>query len=121
MAMRTLDRDGSGEIEYSEFHEWWRKGAARWAQLELNEEELQRLTQAINYYNHFDTDRSGAISRDEFTALHQDLTRNGFTTKSIEECLADLDPSGDGLVSFNEYLDYLERIGSLRVKVMPDA
>jgi calcium-binding protein CML len=121
MAMRTLDRSGNGQIEYDEFIAWWRKGAARWAQLEFNQEELARLTQAINYFNHFDADRSGTISADEFGALHADLTRNGFTTQTKEECLAELDRSGDNLISFNEYLDYLERIGSLRVKVMPDA
>ncbi len=120
MAMRTLDKSGDGKISYDEFHGWWSKGASRWAQLTLSQDELARLTTAVNYYNHFDTDRSGAISRDEFTALHADLLKSGLTSKGVDECLAELDPSGDGLVSFNEYMDYLERIGSLRIKVLPD-
>ena len=120
MAMRTLDKSGDGKIQYDEFHAWWSKGAARWAKLTLSDEELARLTSAVNYYNHFDTDRSGAISADEFTHLHADLVKNNYTTLPVDECLTELDPSGDGLVSFNEYLDYLERTGALRIRVLPE-
>ena len=74
--------------------------------------------QCIAYFDHFDQDESGTICDDEFKHLHADLVRNGYTTKPVDECLADLDHTGDGQISFNEYCDWLERIGALKVKVM---
>ena len=120
MAMRVLDTNGDGRVSYEEFFAWWSKGAARWAQLALSEQELARLHSAIAHFNHFDADRSGAISTDEFPALHADLVRNGYTTKPLDECLKDLDPSGDCLISFNEYLDYLESAGSFKIRQGPE-
>lgn len=143
MAVRSLDKNGDGTIQYEEFIGWWRQGETRWSQLELSPEEMAKLSQAIVYFNFFDADSSGAISVAEFSSLHAgnnasgsceprtrtpekphrpteraDLTKNAFTTKSLEESLADLDASGDGQVSFNEYVDWLERVGALKVKVM---
>lgn len=145
MAVRKLDKSGDGRIQYDEFKTWWANGESRWQQLELSPEEMAAATQAIAYFDHFDQDKSGAIASDEFVYLHADLVKNGYTTKTVEECLADLDSSGDSLISFNEvrsarrltsgatasfsftafalvvrwqYCDWLERIGALKVKVM---
>eukprot|EP00735_Rhodelphis_limneticus_P006566 TRINITY_DN18987_c0_g1::TRINITY_DN18987_c0_g1_i1::g.21614::m.21614 TRINITY_DN18987_c0_g1::TRINITY_DN18987_c0_g1_i1::g.21614 ORF type:complete len:175 (+),score=14.20,sp/Q8RZB5/CML10_ORYSJ/31.33/6e-16,EF-hand_1/PF00036.27/3.3e-07,EF-hand_1/PF00036.27/0.0036,EF-hand_1/PF00036.27/7.1e-05,EF-hand_1/PF00036.27/0.00047,EF-hand_7/PF13499.1/2.1e-07,EF-hand_7/PF13499.1/1.4e-08,EF-hand_7/PF13499.1/4.4e-10,EF-hand_5/PF13202.1/6.6e-06,EF-hand_5/PF13202.1/2.8,EF-hand_5/PF13202.1/2.9e-05,EF-hand_5/PF13202.1/0 len=117
MALRVLDADGSGHVAYSEFLKWWQNGEGRWSKIQLSDEDLQKVEQASAYFRYFDQDASGTISREEFTNLYNDLFRNGLTTKTLDKCLEDLDTNQDGTVGFNEYIDWLARIGSLPVKV----
>jgi len=44
------------------------------------------------------------------------LVSVGLTTKSEESCLADLDQNNDKSIQFNEYVDWLQRIGTLPQK-----
>ena len=69
--------------------------------------------------NHFDADRSGELDKQELKGVHADLKKHGLTNKEFDAFLADLDVSGDGKVGLNEYVDYLIREGTLRVKVLP--
>jgi len=124
LAAQVLDCNGDGTIEYDEFLRWWRQGrqlgrlgSVGWKELgpdSLSDDASARLQQAIRYFEFFDMDESGSLSCDEFSKLHADLTKHGFTNLSLAECLVTLDTSGDGLVAFNEYCDWLETIGSLR-------
>ena len=102
MALRKMDHDGDGKLQFDEFKKWWSAGDSRWQKLELSEEEHAAAQQCIAYFDHFDQDKDGTISDAEFVHLHADLLRNGYTTKAVEECIADLDSSGDGEISFNE-------------------
>jgi len=40
------------------------------------------------------------------------------TNKSEADCLQDLDADNDGKVQFNEYVDWLKRIGTLKQKTL---
>lgn len=141
VAMKVLDANGSGVIEYPEFLKWWRD-SDKWGKLSLDEDQLKIMNQASTYFAYFDKanamskysdsyqDKSGVINRTEFEALHKDLVKHRLTTKSLEDCLADLDSNGywdsnniskltcdrDGKIGFNEYIDWLVRIGSIPVK-----
>jgi len=117
LAVKMIDKDGGGKIEYDEFMKWWRS-EDKWGKLKLSEDQLQKLQTASNYFQYFDKDKSGSIDRKEFTALHADLVKNKFTSKSLDNCLADLDENNDGKVEFNEYIDWLVRLGSIPVKVL---
>eukprot|EP01115_Flamella_aegyptia_P002637 TRINITY_DN136756_c0_g1_i1.p1 TRINITY_DN136756_c0_g1~~TRINITY_DN136756_c0_g1_i1.p1 ORF type:complete len:164 (+),score=63.79 TRINITY_DN136756_c0_g1_i1:45-536(+) len=117
LAMATLDRNGSGRIDYDEYLKWW-STEDRWGKLHLDEQQLQALTQASNYFRYFDKDNSGSLDHEEFKKLHADLVKNKWTTKSVEACLADLDSNNDGHIEFNEYVEWLVRLGSLPIKVI---
>ena len=119
MALRQLDKSGDGRLQYDEFKAWWSQGESRWQKLELSEAEMAAAQQCIAYFDHFDQDRSGSICVDEFQHLHADLLRNNYTTKSLEECIADLDASGDGTVSFNEYWYASPHIEHSRLAALP--
>lgn len=97
LAMKVLDRNGGGRIEYDEFLKWWRT-ENKFGKLQLNDEQLQALKTASEYFQYFDKDRSGSVDREEFKKLHADLVKNKFTTKSLDLCLQDLDSNNDGKV-----------------------
>ena len=79
---------------------------------------MKALTQASNYFRYFDKDGSGVLDKPEFAKLHADLVKNKLTTKTLDQAIADLDTNNDGKVEFNEYIEWLVRIGSIPVKVM---
>lgn len=79
-----------------------------------SEEDVAAYKRAETYFNHWDRDASGTIDRNEFRALHADLVKNGITALSFDDCWNDIDADGDGSLSFNEYVDFLIGVGSLR-------
>mmetsp|Transcript_30101 Transcript_30101/g.33624 ORF Transcript_30101/g.33624 Transcript_30101/m.33624 type:complete len:166 (-) Transcript_30101:68-565(-) len=117
LAIKKLDADGSGSVEYGEFKKWW-SSDDRFGKLQLDEQELETLNTASNYFKFFDKDGTGVLERDEFKNTHKSLVENKLTTLDFESCLKDLDTDNSGSVSFNEYVDWLIKLGSLKVKVM---
>uniref|UniRef100_A0A6B2LN05 EF-hand domain-containing protein n=1 Tax=Arcella intermedia TaxID=1963864 RepID=A0A6B2LN05_9EUKA len=119
VALVRIDTSGDGLISYPEFLKWW-KLEQRFAKLSLSEEESAKLTQSTNYYRYFDKDKSGVLDRDEFTALHADLKRNNLIQRTLEQAIEDLDINHDGRISFNEYVDWLLRMGAIQVTPFTD-
>lgn len=107
--------------------QWW-KTNDRFGKLKLDDKQLESLTRASNYFKFFDKvfffrnlikkDGTGFLGREEFQQLYADLVKNKFTTKSLEACLEDLDSNRDGKIQFNEYIDWLIRLGSIPIKVI---
>jgi hypothetical protein len=77
-------------------------------------EDVAAFQRAETYFKHWDRDGNGWIDRDEFKALHADLVKNGITALSLSDAWANLDADGDGTITFNEYVDFLITVGSLR-------
>jgi len=120
MAVKTLDTDGSGQIDEKEFVDWWKKDN-RWESLQLDEKGLQIRRDAAETFNEVDSGKTGVVSTSDFDKLYNILKTKGLTTKSKDDALADLDTSGDHKIQFSEYIDWLERIGTIKIKVMPIA
>ncbi|TPX56243.1 hypothetical protein SpCBS45565_g08440 [Spizellomyces sp. 'palustris'] len=106
MAIRLLDSDGNGEINYGEFIKWWQQ-EHRFKTLQLSPQELADLTQISTDFQRFDKDQSGCIDVREFRLLYADLVRRGMTKKTLAGTLEELDNNRDGKVSFNEYVDWV--------------
>ncbi|PRP73129.1 calcium-dependent protein kinase 21 [Planoprotostelium fungivorum] len=111
-AIKLIDSDSNGTVEYKEFLEWWRT-ENRFGKMKLTDEQLQLLNLASNYFRHFDTDKSGSLDKKEFIGLHKDLVRLKYTNKPVDKVMEEIDLSRDGKIQFNEYIDWLVRIGSL--------
>lgn len=90
LAMKMLDEDGDGEINYAEFKKWY-KDNDRWGKLKLSPEQQEVMTQACAYFAFFDKDGNGTLDKNEFRDLHADLVKNKLTEHSYEDSLADLD------------------------------
>eukprot|EP00941_MAST-03F_sp_MAST-3F-sp1_P004843 g4843.t1 len=105
VAMKSLDSDGSGELEYDEFMRWWLSDQYVKA-LVVNGTELEERRELIRIYQTFDKDGSGLIDEDEFRDMFKELKESGQMNKSMtmKNALLALDPDESGTVSFNEFL-----------------
>lgn len=107
-AVREIDRDGSGAIEYDEFVRWW-SASERFASISKDDDALDCCRFTAQAFRKYDADGDGSISRDEFAALHSELVSKGLTSRSAERTLADVDSSLDGRIQFNELVSWLLR------------
>jgi Ca2+-binding EF-hand superfamily protein len=114
MALKIIDADGSGEIDEKEFASWWNR-SDRFGSIQLSDKELERLVIASEQFQRFDADSSGVLDRDEFAGLHALLIEQNLTTKPLDRCLEDLDSNRDGQISFNEYVEWLNRSGAFKL------
>ncbi|KAJ3270437.1 hypothetical protein HK104_004920 [Borealophlyctis nickersoniae] len=122
VAIATLDTDGDGEISYDEFLDWWVRDDRFW-RLQLSEEQAQAVQRATEYFQHFDRSDKGYVDATEFAYMFADMRRwNGFFRQDItlEEALVELrngreaNVGGEGVISFNDYVNWLIRIGSIK-------
>eukprot|EP01147_Barroeca_monosierra_P001890 gene1890-4984_t len=113
-ALRIIDKDNSGHISYDEFKAWWARKDR--FQVLKDEQETQEdaqqwgewLQATTNHFNFFDKDRNGVISREEFTALYQNLSQH-YKLPSLMETLKQLDSDNDGVVTLDEYVKWLRQ------------
>eukprot|EP01100_Stratorugosa_tubuloviscum_P012364 TRINITY_DN584_c1_g2_i2.p1 TRINITY_DN584_c1_g2~~TRINITY_DN584_c1_g2_i2.p1 ORF type:complete len:348 (-),score=177.31 TRINITY_DN584_c1_g2_i2:97-1140(-) len=116
LALEYLDSDGNGTIEYEEFVVWWKKND-RFVDLELDDARLAIRQTASKIFRRFDSDASGVIDSNEFSAFHQHLTESGLTDRPLNSCFAELDENHDGKVQFNEFIRWLkEKESNLTVR-----
>ena len=83
----ALDLDGSATVDYSEFINWWREYGVR------------------DVFNKYDKDKGGSISSRELGQMLQDMGMHA-TEERQTEVLSELDPNGDGEISFAEFLEW---------------
>merc|ERR1712070_150542 len=108
IALKLLDESGNGLIECKEFKEWWAKKDGRFDAFE-SEEETQWLTKYIGMFERFDKDKSGQISKDEFTELYKALQASGIKgLRAEEEAMRHIDMDRPGAVSLREFLNWLK-------------
>ena len=116
MALKVMDTDGNGTIEYNEFEKWWNT-EDRFAQMKRTPEELEYLQSALAKFVSFDKDGNGTIERAEFDALHAMLVEEHYTAHTTDEDWADMDSTASGHVSFAQYNEWLvERARALEAK-----
>jgi hypothetical protein len=85
----------------------------------VSDEDIAAYDRATTYFKHFDRDHNGVLDRQEFKSLHADLVKNAITTLSYDDAWNDIDADGNGLITFNEYVDFLISVGSLRPPPSP--
>jgi calmodulin/calcium-binding protein CML/plastin-2 len=67
-----------------------------------NEEELDELREAFDYN---DRDGDGRIQLDEFAAMLDEL-ESDMSAKDVEIGFQDIDTNDDGLIDFEEFVDW---------------
>lgn len=92
--MNSIDLDGNGFVDYSEF-----------LTASMNKEKILSIQNLEAAFNAFDKDGSGKISVDEIQAL---FTQKESIKKSVfEQILKQGDKNGDGELSFEEFKDLM--------------
>lgn len=98
-----VDKDGGGEISYDEFILWLRTGKG-FQNIDDNSR-YYKVQKAIELFKKYDKDGNGTIDREEFKKLMTSL--NACDESQTDSALQALDTSGDGKISFPEFLAWL--------------
>lgn len=107
IAVKMIDHDGNGTIEYEEFLNWYKQSS--FSSLSLDDETLQRRSSAAKLFRKYDDDNSGIIDVEEFKGLYAELKMQNLTDHSCEKAMEDMDSDGDGKIEFNEFVGWLDR------------
>mmetsp|Transcript_19722 Transcript_19722/g.35094 ORF Transcript_19722/g.35094 Transcript_19722/m.35094 type:complete len:255 (-) Transcript_19722:8-772(-) len=104
-AFQELDKDGSGEVDFSEYLRWWRTDD-RFKHLPQDESQEMRewVVQVSDYFRQYDTDFSGYLDTEQFTKMfNESLSDWGL---SLEDVLDQADVNRDGKISLNEFISW---------------
>ena len=97
-----LDKDGDKIISFDEFLSWFRSGDH--FGLIDNNSRYSKVCKAVALFKKFDADNSETIDRAEFKNLMKSL---GYKKINFNKALLELDQNGDGVISFWEFLKWL--------------
>jgi calmodulin len=102
----ALDKDGNGQISCEEFVSWMYVQHLNQNSADQPKETLADVAHGM--FSLFDEDSSGEIQR---TEMNEALKRFGvsMTDDELNLLMCELDPNGDGKISFNEFHELLER------------
>ena len=99
-----LDKDGSGKLSFDEFILWLRSEEG-FKNID-NSSRYYIIQKAIELFKKYDKDGNGTIDREEFKELFKQFKSNADDSQ-LDSALQALDTSGDGKISFPEFLTWL--------------
>ena len=98
-----MDKDGGGDLSFDEVCFWLRSGQG-FKNID-NSSRFCVIQKAIAEFKKYDKDGNGTIDKDEFKSLMRAL---GYSDESrFDDAMRALDTSGDGKISFPEFLAWL--------------
>ncbi|GFN75355.1 calmodulin [Plakobranchus ocellatus] len=127
-AFKLADKDNSGTIDYNELKAMLKEGNCNLPESQIDDifeyfdgpkgdrritlkEFVKGLENIVKYieklqrlFDKYDADKSGYLDKNELRKILE-LTGHKFTDSEIEKVLKMADTSGDGKVSFDEFLD----------------
>lgn len=97
--LKSIDTDGSGVINYTEFI-----AATIEKNVYMKEDKL------FSAFRMFDQDGSGKISADELrNVLGSDSSYSNVDKKYWDDIIKENDQNGDGLIDYNEFIDMMSK------------
>eukprot|EP00946_MAST-07B_sp_MAST-7B-sp1_P002416 g2416.t1 len=107
-----VETDGSGELTYEEFMQWWQSDD-RWEHLQLTELQLSNMAQVHEYFRWFDVEGDGELNYEEFVQVVDYMRESGFEVEDANDILDEIDTTHDGKVNYNEFVVWMVGIGCL--------
>jgi len=109
VALHTVDENGDNKITYEEFLEWKRHSS--FEELSMDDEQIERRAQILEFFKRYDTDCNGTIDKSEWLAMHAELVEVGIVeagTKDYFFAQIDQEGNSDGVISFIELAKWFE-------------
>jgi len=126
-AMKEMDPDGSGEVDFDEFSLWYfgegefrkkaeleqKRRAAEAAKRKKEEgEEAIRQNKLLwlrGMFEKVDTSGDGSIDKDEVKFLIEEVFGTEMGPQQLDACMLEIDPDGSGEVDFIEFANWCNR------------
>ena len=96
------DEDGSNSLTFEEFKKWLNSGEN--FQFIDDSSKFYIVHQAVEMFKQYDTDGQGSLDVVEFGKVLTDLK---YDTSTTEDAIKALDKDGNGVISFSEFLAWL--------------
>mmetsp|Transcript_6107 Transcript_6107/g.18459 ORF Transcript_6107/g.18459 Transcript_6107/m.18459 type:complete len:157 (+) Transcript_6107:2033-2503(+) len=104
LAIKVLDRNGTGEIEFEEFYSYWLRSDHF---KKIRFERIDQMKTAVAIFRRHDREMKGYIDASQFQALTKELGMSMMSEDRARKAVQELDKNGDGVINFNEYIDWL--------------
>ncbi|EFC42527.1 predicted protein [Naegleria gruberi] len=103
-----LDKNSDGHVSFEEFEQYWIKIAST-SELSILEKRIELLTQAADIFRKYDVDSNRVISLSEFEKFYRELyeQNKNASMKEVEEAMKSLDTNSDSVISFQEFIIWL--------------
>merc|ERR1719449_3155 len=100
-----VDDDGSGEIEFPEF-------LSLMASKLQDTDSVEEMREAFLV---FDRDKSGSVTASELKHVMNNLGEQ-VTDEEVQEMIVEADADGDGELSFDDFLQFIQKKGLIQAK-----
>ncbi|OAF68170.1 Exocyst complex component 6 [Intoshia linei] len=94
----VFDKDGDGEITLDEFV----------TIIKMFSSQSFNYSACLDTFNHYDKDKNGFITKEELTEAVRKMDMN-VTDAEINKIMRIADENGDGLISFNEFIEIMNK------------
>jgi Ca2+-binding EF-hand superfamily protein len=78
--------------------------------MKLSDAHTKLRTDCAAVYKRYDRNLEGQVSRQEFGKIHRELVREKLVKLDLDSCVSILDSKGDGIVYFNVFISWIERV-----------
>jgi Ca2+-binding EF-hand superfamily protein len=66
--------------------------------------------EAAAVFKKYDANLTGSLTRQDFAKLHRELQREKLVKQNLDNCIMQLDENGDGMIQFNEFITWIEKV-----------
>ena len=78
--------------------------------MKLSDAHTKLRTDCAAVYKGYDRSMKGQVTRQEFAKIHRELVREKLVKLDLDSCVSILDSRGDGIVYFNDFMSWVERV-----------
>lgn len=78
--------------------------------MKLSDAHTKLRTDCAAVFKRYDRKMEGQVSRQEFAKVHRELVREKLVKLDLDTCVSILDSKGDGIVYFNDFITWVERV-----------